>query len=70
MTCMHFNRQTNFSNQAILQVLLHLQKGSTEHLLSAYSEWFTEIASSGHTSWQDYLLDEVNSSLTVPMVSP
>ena len=52
------NRQT-FSNQAPLQVLLHLQKGSAEHLLSAYGEWFTEIASSGHTSWQDYLLDEV-----------
>ena len=59
VTCMHFQKQATFSNQATLQVLLHLQKGSAEHLLSAYGEWFTEIASSGHTSWQDYLLDEV-----------
>ena len=46
-----------------VQVLLHLQKGSPEHLLSAYGEWFREIASSGHTSWQDYLLDEVSNPL-------
>lgn len=45
---------------ATVQVLVHLQKGSPEHLLSAYGEWFREIASSGHTSWQDYLLDEVS----------
>ena len=45
---------------ATVQVLLHLQKGSPEHLLSAYGEWFREIASSGHPSWQDFLLDEVS----------
>ena len=50
------------------QVLLHLQKGGPEHLLSAYGEWFREIASSGHTSWQDYLLDEVSNAL--PSVHP
>ena len=49
-------------------MLLHLQKGSAEHLLSAYGEWFTEIASSGHMSWQDYLLDEVKSSLTMCVI--
>lgn len=51
------------SSLATVQVLLHLQKGGPEHLLSAYGEWFREIASSGHTSWQDYLLDEVSSHL-------
>ena len=68
MTCMHFYKQAIFSNQATLQVLLHLQKGSAEHLLSAYGEWFTEIASSGHISWQDYLLDEVFHRLVIYML--
>ena len=44
---------------AMVQVLLHLQKGSPEHLLSAYGEWFREIASSGHTSWHYYIFYEV-----------
>ena len=48
----------------MLQVLLHLQKGGPEYLLSAYGEWFREVASSGHTSWQDYLLDEVSLTIT------
>ena len=67
MICM-LQEQAPFSNQATLQVLLHLQKGSAEHLMSAYGEWFTEIASSGHISWQDYLLDEVNNSLAIHML--
>ena len=68
MACTHFPKHATFSNQTTLQVLLHLQKGSAEHLLSAYGEWFTEIASSGHISWQDYLLDEVYHSLIIYML--
>ncbi len=42
------------------QVLNFLQSGShPDAVLSAYGEFYAELAVSNHASWQDLLLDEV-----------
>ena len=45
----------------MLQVLLGLQLQNRQQALSAYGDWYRELASCG-SPWQDHLLDEVRSS--------
>lgn len=45
--------------QALLKVLLHLQKGSALQLLEAYGEFYSSLLAGGFGSWQEYLLDQI-----------
>ncbi|KAK9811516.1 hypothetical protein WJX72_005145 [[Myrmecia] bisecta] len=47
------------AGEAFLKVLQHLQKGSPTALLQHYEEFYSALASGGHASLQDYLLDKL-----------
>ena len=45
--------------QSFLKVLQNLRVGRSEGLLESYGGFYRELLSSGYSSWQDCLLDEV-----------
>lgn len=45
--------------QAFLKVLQNLRAARPESLLESYGTFYRELLSSGYSSWQDCLIDEV-----------
>lgn len=50
---------TTKPSQAFLRLLQYLQRGTAQQLLEAYGDLYNQLALAGHSSWMDYVLEQV-----------
>lgn len=51
---------TTKPSQAFLRLLQYLQRGTAQQLLEAYGDLYNQLALAGHSSWMDYVLEQVS----------
>lgn len=60
---------TTKPSQAFLRLLQYLQRGTPQQLLEAYGDLYNQLALAGHSSWMDYVLDQVRRPTTHTLLS-